>query len=161
MIAAAASAMVEKGSHVPCWLRSQEPQLLDPIGDVDDGWRKAAEGAKVFVIARKSGRGRLEERRGRGRRLAFSGASPISGEAHGIADVMKRAKTIAAHGVRVEIICPVYGYCSIAMILHNTGSRAGRVLDEHVAAVFSFRGDKVSRLDTHLSDVAMAEAFFA
>jgi uncharacterized protein len=91
----------------------------------------------------------------------FPGASPISGEAHGIADVMKRAKTIAAHGVRVEIICPVYGYCSIAMILHNTGSRAGRVLDEHVAAVFSFRGDKVSRLDTHLSDVAMAEAFFA
>ncbi len=32
----------------------------------------------------------------------FPGTSPISGEACGIADVMKRASTIAAHGVRVE-----------------------------------------------------------
>jgi hypothetical protein len=30
-----------------------------------------------------------------------------------------------------------------------------------VAAVFSFRDDKVSRLDTFLSNVAMAEGFFA
>jgi hypothetical protein len=35
------------------------------------------------------------------------------------------------------------------------------VLDEHLAAVFSFRGAKISRLDTFLSDVPMAEAFFA
>jgi uncharacterized protein len=47
------------------------------------------------------------------------------------------------------------------MILHNTSLRNDRVLDEQVAAVFSFRGDKVSRLDTFLSDVAIAEAFFA
>ena len=91
----------------------------------------------------------------------FPGTSPISGEAHGIAGVMKRASTIAAHGVRVEIISAAHGLSGLAMVLRNTASRNGRVLDEQVAAVFSFRGDKVSRLDTFLSDVAMAEAFFA
>jgi uncharacterized protein len=34
----------------------------------------------------------------------FPGTSPISGEAHGIAGVMERATTIAAHGVCVEVI---------------------------------------------------------
>jgi uncharacterized protein len=34
------------------------------------------------------------------------------------------------------------------------------VLDERVAAVFAFRGDKIARLDTYLSDVPMADAFF-
>jgi ketosteroid isomerase-like protein len=91
---------------------------------------------------------------------AFPGTSRISGEAHGIADVMKRATTIAAHGVRVEIIGAVHGLSGVAMVLDNTASRDDRVLDEQVAAVFSFRDDKVSRLDTFLSDVAMAEAFF-
>jgi uncharacterized protein len=75
----------------------------------------------------------------------FPGTSPISGEAHGIADVMKRASTIAAHGVRVEITGAVHGLSAVAMVLHNTASRNGRVLDEQVAAVFSFRDDKVSR----------------
>ena len=48
----------------------------------------------------------------------------------------------------------------MAIILHNTGTKDGRILDEHLAAVFTFRGDRISRLDTYLSDVAMAEAFF-
>jgi uncharacterized protein len=91
----------------------------------------------------------------------FPGTSPISGEAHGIADVMERPTTIAAHGVCVEVIGAVHGLSGVAMILHNTALRNDRVLDEQVAAVFSFRGDKVNRLDTFLSDVAMAEAFFA
>jgi uncharacterized protein len=91
----------------------------------------------------------------------FPGTSPISGVAHGIAGVMKRASTIAAHGVRVETKGAVHGLSGVAMVLHNTASRDDHVLDEQVAAVFSFRGDKVSRLDTFLSDVAMAEAFFA
>jgi ketosteroid isomerase-like protein len=47
------------------------------------------------------------------------------------------------------------------MLLHNTGEANGRVLDEQLAAVFTFRGDKIARLDTYLSDVAMMEDFFA
>ena len=90
----------------------------------------------------------------------FPGSSPISGEAHGIDGVMRRAQTIASYGVKVEIIRAVYGFSGVSMILHNTGNRDSRGLDEHVVAVFAFRGDKISRLDTYLSDVVMAEVFF-
>lgn len=92
---------------------------------------------------------------------SFPGAASISGEAHGVAGVMKRAKEIAAHGVHVEIIRTVYGFSGVAMILHNTGARERRVLDEHLAAVFAFRDGRIARLDTYLSDVAMMNAFFA
>jgi ketosteroid isomerase-like protein len=91
---------------------------------------------------------------------SFPGASPISGEAHGVQGVMKRGQTITSYGVKADIIRAVHGFSGMAMILHNTGNKNGRTLDEHVVAVFSFRGDKISRLDTYLSDVAMAEAFF-
>jgi uncharacterized protein len=88
------------------------------------------------------------------------GPFPGPGEAHGASGVMARAKIIAAHCVNVEIIRPVYGYNGVAVILHNTGAKDGRVLDEHLAAVFAFRGDKIERLDTFLSDVPMVETFF-
>ncbi len=92
---------------------------------------------------------------------SFPGESAISGEAHGVEGVMKRARTIASYGVKVEIVRPVYGFQGVAMILHNTGEKADRILDEQLAAVFTFRGDKIARLDTFLSDVPMMEAFFA
>jgi ketosteroid isomerase-like protein len=91
----------------------------------------------------------------------FPGTSPISSGAHGIAYVMKRASTIAAHGVRVEIAGAIHGLSGVAIVLHSTASRDDQVLVEQVATVFSFRGDKVSRLDTFSSDMATAEAFFA
>jgi uncharacterized protein len=90
----------------------------------------------------------------------FPGSSIISGEAHGVGGVMKRANTIASFGVHVEVGRPVYGHSGVAVFLHNTGSKNGRMLDEHLAAVFSFRGDKIERLDTFLSDVPMVKAFF-
>jgi hypothetical protein len=91
---------------------------------------------------------------------SFPGASKISGEARGVDGVMKRAQTIASYGVKVEIVCTVYAYSGVGVILHNTGNKNDRILDEQVVAVFAFRDGKLSRLDTHLSDVAMAEAFF-
>jgi uncharacterized protein len=90
----------------------------------------------------------------------FPGSSIISGEAHGVAGVMTRARKIASYGVQVEILGPVYGHSGVAVFLHNTGSKNGRILDERLAAVFSFRGDKIERLDTFLSDVAMVKDFF-
>ncbi len=91
---------------------------------------------------------------------SFPGESRISGEVHGVDGVMKRAQTIASYGVKVEVGHMVYGFSGVGVILHNTGNKDGRVLDEQVVAVFAFRGDRLLRLDTHLSDVAMAEAFF-
>jgi uncharacterized protein len=92
---------------------------------------------------------------------SFPGGSKISGEAHGVEGVMARAATIASYGVKVDVIRPVFGFSGVAMLLHNTGAKDGRDLDEYLAAVFAFRGDKIARLDTYLSDVAMMERFFA
>jgi uncharacterized protein len=90
----------------------------------------------------------------------FPGTSSISGEARGAESIMRRARTIASYGVKVEFVRAVHGLIGVTMILHNTANRNGRNLDEQVAAVFGFRGDRISRLDTYLSDVEMAEAFF-
>jgi len=91
---------------------------------------------------------------------SLPGHGTISGEARGVEGVIARARTIASYSVNVEVIRAVYSLDGVAILLHNTASRGGRNLDEHIAAVFSFRAGKISRLDTFLSDVAMAEAFF-
>jgi uncharacterized protein len=91
---------------------------------------------------------------------SFPGHGTISGEARGVEGVIARARIIASYGVNVEVIRAVYSLDGVAILLHNTASRGGRNLDQHIAAVFSFRAGKISRLDTFLSDVAMAEAFF-
>ena len=91
---------------------------------------------------------------------SFPGHGAISGEARGVEGVIARAQIIAGFGVKVEVIRAVYSLNGVAIILHNTASRGTHILDEHIAAVFSFRGDRISRVDTFLSDVAMAEAFF-
>jgi hypothetical protein len=44
---------------------------------------------------------------------------------------------------------------------HGVDGIMERALHEQVVAVFTFRGDKIARLDTCLSDVAMMETFFA
>jgi ketosteroid isomerase-like protein len=90
----------------------------------------------------------------------FPGAGLISGEARGVDGIIARAKIIASFQVQVEIVRPVYSLDGVALILHNTAKRDARILDEHIAAVFSFRGDRIARLDTFLSDVPMAETFF-
>jgi uncharacterized protein len=92
---------------------------------------------------------------------SFPGSASISGEARGVDGIMQRARAIASYGVKVEVLHAVYGFSGLAMILHNTGKNGDRILDEHLAAVFSFRGDKIARLDTYLSDVSMMEIFFA
>ena len=91
----------------------------------------------------------------------FPGKASISGEALGIEGVMARAKVIAAHQVNVEVVRAVYGFSGLALMLHNTGSRDGRSLDEYLASVFQYRGGRISRIDTYLADVPMMEAFFA
>lgn len=90
----------------------------------------------------------------------FPGTSQISGEARGVDAIIRRANTIAAKKVKVKIVRTVYGLDGVSVILHNTGESEGRILDEHLAAVFTFHGERIQRLDTHLSDVPMVKAFF-
>lgn len=88
------------------------------------------------------------------------GESPMSGEARGVAAILKRAETLRGHGVTIEIEHVVYGFQDVALHLHNTGKQAGRVLDEHLTTVCRLRDDKIYRLDTFISDVPMLNAFF-
>jgi ketosteroid isomerase-like protein len=90
----------------------------------------------------------------------YPGSSRISGEACGIEGVMARAKRVASYGVKVEILRTVYGLGGLALLQHNVGERNGVEFDEDLVAVFSFRGNKISRLDVYLSDVKGAERFF-
>lgn len=92
---------------------------------------------------------------------SFPGRSRISGEAQGMAGIMRRAQVIAEHAVKVEFVDTVFGFPGLAMILHNTSRHEDRFLDQHVVAVFTFRQDKIARLDTYVSDVGMMEHFFA
>jgi uncharacterized protein len=48
----------------------------------------------------------------------------------------------------------------VALHLHNTGERGGRVLDEHLTTACRLRGDKIYRLDTFVSDIPILNSFF-
>jgi hypothetical protein len=91
---------------------------------------------------------------------SFPGKSMVAGEAVGVKPIIARARLIASFKLNVEIVRAVYSQYGIALILHNTATHGKIMFDEHIAAVFIFRGDKIVGLDTHLSDVAMADAFF-
>jgi hypothetical protein len=88
------------------------------------------------------------------------GESPMSGEAHGVAAILKRAETRGGYGVKIEIENVVYRYQDVALHLHNTGKRGDVVLDEHLTTLCRLRGNKIYRLETLISDVPMLNAFF-
>lgn len=92
---------------------------------------------------------------------SLPGESPMSGEAHGVEAILKRANTLQAFNVKIEIERVVYGLQDVALHLHNTGHHAGKVLDEHLTTVIHLDGEKVRRLDTFISDIPMLNAYFA
>lgn len=91
---------------------------------------------------------------------SLPGESLMSGESHGTAAILKRVETLRAYGVKIEIEYIVYGFQDVALHLHNTGKRDGRILDEHLTTVCRLRGNKIYRLETFISDVPMLNAFF-
>ncbi len=62
----------------------------------------------------------------------FPGTAQISGEAHGVDAIMKRAHTIASYKVKVEIARTVYGFSGVSVILHNTGEKDGKILERFI-----------------------------
>ena len=92
---------------------------------------------------------------------SLPGSSLVSGLAKGVQGILGRARTIVEYGVSLEIQHVVLGYEGVALLLHNTGSRNGRVLDEYLTTVCTLRDDKIVRLDTYISDVPMVDAYFA
>jgi ketosteroid isomerase-like protein len=91
---------------------------------------------------------------------SLPGKSLMSGEALGVAAILKRAEILNRYGVKVEIEHVVYGFKDVALRLHNTGRHEDKTLDEHLTNVYVLRGNKICRIDTFISDVDMLNAFF-
>jgi uncharacterized protein len=89
------------------------------------------------------------------------GTSLVSGIANGVEGILKRARCIVEYGANVEIQHVVLGYEGVALLLHNTGKRNGRILDEYLTTVCTLRNGKIARLDTYISDIEMVNAYFA
>jgi uncharacterized protein len=88
------------------------------------------------------------------------GSSLVSGVARGVGGILKRAHEIVERGVTVEIMHVVLGYEGVALLLHNTGTMNGRVLDEYLTTVCTVREGKIARLDTYISDIPMVNEYF-
>ncbi len=92
---------------------------------------------------------------------SLPGKSLMSGEAQGVAGILKRAEILQQYEVNVGLEHIVYGHQGVGLLLHNTGKHGGKTLDEHLTTVCLLRGDKIARLDTYISDVDMLNAYFA
>jgi hypothetical protein len=68
---------------------------------------------------------------------------------------------IASYGLNFGLKHVLYVQFCFALSLNNTAQRGNLALDEHLATVCSLREEKISRIDTYLSDVPMANVFFA
>jgi ketosteroid isomerase-like protein len=89
------------------------------------------------------------------------GTSSVSGIARGVEGILKRARTIIEYGTNLEVQHIVFGLEGVALLLHNTGKRNGRVLDEYLTTVCTLRNGKIAHLDTYISDIEMVNAYFA
>jgi ketosteroid isomerase-like protein len=92
---------------------------------------------------------------------SLPGQSPMSGEAHGVEAILKRANTLHGFNVNIEIEHVVFGLQDVALHLHNTGHYGGKVLDEHLTTVIHLDGGKIRRLDTFISDIPMLNDYFS
>jgi hypothetical protein len=92
---------------------------------------------------------------------SLPGSSRISGEAHGVDAVIVRCQLITSYGLNFALKHVLYGQFGFALSLNNTAKRGDLVLDEHLATVCSLREERIIRIDNYLSDVLMANAFFA
>ena len=89
------------------------------------------------------------------------GKSLVSGVAKGVEGILKRARTIVDYGATVNIDHVVLGYEGAALLLHNTGKRNGRILDEYLTTVLTLRQGKIARLDTYISNIDMVNTYFS
>jgi uncharacterized protein len=88
------------------------------------------------------------------------GDNLISGTAIGADDVTARAQKIAGFGLTFALQRILVSPDNFALSLHNTATRQGRTLDEHLATVCFLRDGKIAAIETYLSDVDGMNAFF-
>jgi uncharacterized protein len=88
------------------------------------------------------------------------GDNLISGKVFGADDVVGRARKIAGFGLTFALERILVSRDNVTVCLHNTASREGRILDEHLATVCFLRGGKIAAIESYLSDIGGMNAFF-
>jgi hypothetical protein len=91
---------------------------------------------------------------------SLPGTSLMSGEVQGVDGILMRAEILDAFEVNVQIERIVVGYKDVGFLLHNTGRKDGKLLDEYLTTILTLRGNKIQRLDTLISDVPMLNEYF-
>lgn len=91
---------------------------------------------------------------------SLPGSSRISGEAIGVEAVIARCQLITSYELNFALMHVLYGQSGFALSLNNTAERGESILDEYLATVCSLQEQQIDRIDTYLSDVPMADAFF-
>jgi ketosteroid isomerase-like protein len=90
----------------------------------------------------------------------LAGDNTVSGEARGVDEVFARFDQLAHYGVHIDIEHITIGRDGAALIMHNTGEHDGRILDEHLVSTMAVTDGRIVRIDTHLSDLDMMNAYF-
>jgi uncharacterized protein len=75
--------------------------------------------------------------------------------------IIERATHFADFSLKIDILYVVVGFSGVALLLHNTGTHNGKLLDEHLTTVIQLDGAKIKRLDTYISDIPMLNEYFA
>lgn len=89
------------------------------------------------------------------------GSSVVSGRATGIDDVTRLADTFAQYGLRISPQGFAFGRDTVAVTLHDTGEHNGKQLEQDVVNVLTIRGDKISEVTAHLTDIGSFDAYFS
>ncbi|GJG86758.1 hypothetical protein tb265_19390 [Gemmatimonadetes bacterium T265] len=93
-------------------------------------------------------------------RWILPGDNAVSGPAEGADAVVARARLIATYGMKFDLEHVVASRSNMALLQHNTAECGGRRFDEHVATVCRLRGDRISEIETYVSDLAGFDRFF-
>jgi ketosteroid isomerase-like protein len=88
------------------------------------------------------------------------GDNAVSGETIGLDGMFGRLEKLAGFEVNIDIQRGMVSPDGVAMILHNTGTHNGRVLDEYLVSAVTLDDGKASRIDTYISDIPMMNAYF-
>ena len=91
---------------------------------------------------------------------SLPGTSLMSGEVQGVDGILMRAEILAVFKVNVQVKHVVVGYKDVGLLLHNTGRKGEKVLDEHLTTILVLSGTKICHLETLISDVPMLNAYF-
>ncbi|OBI45412.1 hypothetical protein A5706_31545 [Mycobacterium sp. E796] len=89
------------------------------------------------------------------------GSSVVSGRATGIDDVTRLADTFAQYGLHITPQGFAFGRDTVAVTLHDTGEHNGVRLEQDVVNVLTIRGDKISEVTAHLTDIDSFDAYFS